>query len=259
MSGQRLPLIGLSCYLEPVDRGVWRSQLSALVPHDYVAAVQAAGGMAVLLPPRRDLTAGSAAGLLERLDALVITGGADVAAQAYGQVQHASVREVRPDRDHAELLLVRVARRMGLPILGVCRGMQVMAVEAGGALEQHVPDRVGHCGHCRGGGEFAERTVRLVAGTRVAHLLGPTASAHCYHHQAVAEHPGYVAAGHDEDGTLEAMEAPGAVFRLGVQWHPESGEDRRLFEALVVAATNGRRSAGVAGAASIDEPASGRR
>lgn len=236
LSGRRLPLIGLTCYVEPVDRGVWRAQRSALLPHDYVTAVQAAGGMAVLLPPRSDLSPDVADELLARLDGLVITGGADVAPQAYGAGRHESVREVRADRDHAELLLVRRARAVGMPLLGVCRGMQVMAVEAGGWLEQHVPDRVGHHGHCLGAGEFARRTVSLVAGTRVAALLGATTTAHCYHHQAVVEHPGYIEAGHDEDGTIEAMEAPGERFCLGVQWHPESSDDRRLFEALVAAA-----------------------
>lgn len=236
VSGQRLPLIGLTCYVEPVDRGVWLRQRSALVPHDYVAAVQAAGGMAVLLPPRHDLTPAMADDLLERLDGLVVTGGADVAPEAYAAQRHESVREVRADRDHCELLLVRRARAAGLPLLGVCRGMQVMAVAAGGTLEQHVPDRVGHSGHCLGAGRFAHRTVSLVEGTRAAGLLGATTTAQCYHHQAVAEHPGYVAAGHDADGTLEAMEAPGDPFCLGVQWHPESGDDRRLFEALAAAA-----------------------
>lgn len=237
VSGQRLPLIGLTCYAEPVDRGAWRGQHSTLLPQDYVAALQAAGGMAVLLPPRSDLTPGMADDLLERLDGLVITGGADVAPEAYGAARHASVREVRADRDHAELLLVRQARAVGMPLLGVCRGMQIMAVQGGGCLEQHVPDRVGDTGHCLGAGEFARRTVRLVARTRMAGLLGATTTAHCYHHQAVAEHPGYVAAGHDAaDGTLEAMEVPGDPFCVGVQWHPESGDDHRLFEALVAAA-----------------------
>ena len=235
----RLPVIGLTCYVEPVDRGVWRAQRSSLVPQDYVAAVQAAGGFAVLVPPRPDLDPDMADGLIRRLDALVITGGADMAPQTYGRTRHEAVQHVRPDRDHAEILLVRRARALGLPLLGVCRGMQVMAVEAGGWLHQHLPDRVGHTEHCLGDGRFGQRTVTLVTGTRLASLLGESTQSHCYHHQAVAEHPGYVAAGHDADGTLEAMEAPGDRFCLGVQWHPETGDDRRLFEGLVAAARCG--------------------
>lgn len=140
-AGSGRPVIGLTAYVEPVDRGVWIDQRSVVLPHDYVAKIEAAGGLAVVLPPRGDLTDGLAQELLARLDGLVVTGGADVESATYGQDPHAWAQEARPERDRSELVLVRVARRLGMPILGICRGMQIMAVEAGGTLEQHVPDR----------------------------------------------------------------------------------------------------------------------
>lgn len=240
------PVIGLTAYDEPVDRGVWIAQRSVLLPHDYVAKIEAVGALAVLLPPRADLTAPVADELLARLDGLIVTGGADVESATYGQDPHPSAQEARPERDRSELALVRAARRRGLPILGICRGMQIMAVEAGGTLEQHVPDRVGHDEHCPRPGVFGRHGVALVAGSRLADLLGPHVDVHSYHHQAVATHPGYRAVGHAPDGTLEAMEADPSrgdrfpSFCVGVQWHPEPGDDERLFVALVQAAAETR-------------------
>ena len=128
----------------------------------------------------------------------------------------------------------------GLPVLGICRGMQVMAVQAGGTLEQHLPDRVGHDGHSPGPGVYGSHPVRTVPGTRVARLLGEEEVVASYHHQSVLTHPGYTAAAWADDGTLEAMEDPDARFRLAVQWHPETGHGR----APVRGARRGRAHAG---------------
>ncbi len=234
------PLIGLTCYVEAVDRGDWVAQRSAVLPYDYVAKIESAGGVAVLLPPRADFTDALAVGVLGRLDGLVVTGGADVEAATYGAAPHPCAQEARPERDRSELALVRVARRHRMPVLGVCRGMQIMAVEAGGTLEQHVPDRVGHAGHSPQVGIFGEHGVQFVAGSALASLLGEHVQVHSYHHQAVSTHPGYVVSGHAPDGTIEAFEDPGLPFCLGVQWHPEPGEDERLFVALVRAASRYR-------------------
>jgi putative glutamine amidotransferase len=159
-----------------------------------------------------------------------------VEATRYGAEPHVSVQAARPDRDQLELALARVSGQRGVPVLGICRGMQVMAVAAGGALEQHVPDRVGHEGHSVAPGTYAVHPVTTVAGTRTAQILGPSVQVPTYHHQSVLGHPGYVASAWADDGTLEAMEDPAAPFRLGVQWHPEVGTDPRLFRALVDAA-----------------------
>jgi putative glutamine amidotransferase len=135
-----------------------------------------------------------------------------------------------------ELALARVAGDAGVPLLGICRGMQVMAVAAGGELEQHLPDRVGHDEHSPAPGRYGEHGVRLAAGSRIGEVLGPRVDVPTYHHQGVLSHPGYQASGWADDGVLEAIEAPEARFRLGVQWHPEVGADARLFAALVEAA-----------------------
>ena len=197
--------------------------------------VERAGGIALLVPPRADADDDLARAVLGRLDGLILAGGADVAPGRYGAAPHPSVQEPRPDRDALELALAAASRAAGLPVLGICRGMQVMAVEAGGVLEQHVPDRVGHDRHSPGPGVYGAHPVHTVPGTRLARLIGDREVTASYHHQSVLAHPGYVPAAWADDGTLEAMEDPGAAFRLAVQWHPETGQDARLFEALVAA------------------------
>jgi putative glutamine amidotransferase len=230
------PVIAISCYLEPASRGDWSDIPSALVPHAYIRQVEAAGGLALLVPPRSDADDALAAEVLERVDGLILSGGADVEASRYGADPHVTVQAARPDRDELELALARVSAERDLPVLGICRGMQVMAVAAGGELEQHVPDRVGHEGHSVAPGTYAVHDVTIVEGTRTAQILGGAVEVPTYHHQSVLTHPGYVPSAWADDGTLEAMEDPEALFRLGVQWHPEIGSDVRLFEALVEAA-----------------------
>ena len=227
------PVIGITCYVEPASRGDWVDVPSALLPQDYVSKVEEAGGIALLVPPRLDADPALAREVLARLDGLILAGGADVEPSRYAAQPHPSVQPGRPDRDALELELATVSAELDLPVLGICRGMQVMAVAAGGDLEQHVPDRVGHAGHSPAPGTYGSHPVTTVAGTRVAAILGPAVDVPTYHHQSVLEHPGYVPAAWAQDGTLEAMEDPRAGFRLAVQWHPEAGADPRLFEALV--------------------------
>jgi len=235
------PVIGVSCYVEDVDRSPWRRQRSAVLPHRYVEQLERAGAVAVVLPPRPDADDDLAAAVLGRLDGLVIAGGADVEAARYDHQPHPTSQAPRPDRDAWELALARVSAALDLPVLGVCRGMQVMAVEAGGVLDQHLPDVVGHDAHCPSPGEYTSHRATPVPGTRLAALLGtepldvPT-----YHHQAVRpqslDATPYRPSAWHADGTLEGMEDPAAGFRLAVQWHPEAGADGRLFDALVAAA-----------------------
>ncbi|WP_406830044.1 gamma-glutamyl-gamma-aminobutyrate hydrolase family protein [Pedococcus sp. KACC 23699] len=227
------PVVGLTCYVEPVTRGPWQDQPSATVPHAYVEKLERAGALVLVVPPRPDADAALALEVLARLDALVIAGGADVDPAHYGQDPHPSVQDPRADRDAMELALAAASAETGTPLLGICRGMQVMAVAAGGLVEQHLPDRVGHDEHLPGDGVYGEHAVTTVAGTRLRRLLGEDTTVPCYHHQSVLTHPGFVASAWAADGTLEAMEDPGAAFRLAVQWHPEMGEDPRLFDALV--------------------------
>lgn len=216
--------------------GHWLGVAGCLVPRDYVTKVERAGGVALLVPPRAGGDAEWAAGVLDRLDGLVLAGGPDLAPARYGRAAHPAVQPAQADRDAAELALCAAAVARGVPLLGICRGMQVMAVAAGGTLEQHLPDVVGHAGHAPAPAHYGRHPVRLAAGSRLAGILGECVEVPSYHHQAVLRHPGYLAAGWDPgDGTLEAMEHAGDAFQLAVQWHPEVSDDGRLFTALVAA------------------------
>jgi putative glutamine amidotransferase len=229
------PIIGITCYVEEAVRGVWASMPHALLPYEYVTKIERAGGIAVLIPPRADADSQIARAVLERLDGLMLAGGVDVDPHRYAAQPHPSVQEARPDRDAFELALAEVTRLWDTPVLGVCRGMQVMAVAAGGTLEQHLPDLVGHDEHSPAPGVYGAHSVRTVEGTTVSALLGEQVVIPSYHHQSVSSHPDYVPAAWAPDGTLEAMESPDARFRLAVQWHPEAGQDDRLFDAFVSA------------------------
>lgn len=229
------PIIGITCYVEDVVRGAWGSMPHALLPHNYVAQVERAGGIAVIIPPRADADEDMARAIVAHLDGLILAGGVDVDPQRYAAQPHPSVQASRPDRDAFELALAAVTRQWDTPVLGICRGMQVMAVAAGGTLEQHVPDRVGHDDHSPAPGVYGSHSVHTVAGSRLSELLGPEAVIPSSHHQSVSSHPGYLPAAWAPDGTLEAMEHPASRFRLAVQWHPEAGQDARLFGALVKA------------------------
>lgn len=227
------PVIGLTTYREHAVWGVWR-QRADLLPTQYADAVEATGGVPLLLPPLAQT--GAADAVVARLDGLVITGGADVDPSRYADAAHPSTADWRPDRDAWEVALLDAAEAVGLPVLGVCRGMQVMAVHAGGVLDQHVPDLVEHDQHSPGGDAFGETEIVTLAGTRVAGLVGERLTVNCHHHQSVRTHPGYAAVAHAADGTLEAMEGAGDRFCVGVQWHPETATDVGLLAGLVRAA-----------------------
>jgi len=230
------PVIGLSTYREQARWGAW-DQPADLLPTVYAEAIEAAGGVPILLPPTTPY-AEAAPAAVARLDGLVISGGADVSPERYGERPHARTTSWRDDRDAWELALLDAADEAGLPLLGVCRGMQVMAVHAGGALDQHVPDLVDHDRHNPGADAFGETQVALAPGSRLASLLGTSLTVHCHHHQSVRTHPGFTAAARAADGLLEAMEAPGDRLCVAVQWHPEVAADAGLFRALVEAAAS---------------------
>ncbi len=233
------PVIGLTAYREEAAWGVWH-QSADLLHRQYADCVVAAGGVPVLLPAVIT-TADQADVLIDRLDGLIICGGADVDPARYGEQPHPRTAGWRTDRDASEAALLAAAERAARPVLGVCRGMQLMAVLAGGSLDQHTPDTVGHLGHGPEPGVFGTVEVTTVPGSRVAALVGPDAEVPCHHHQSVHRHPGFEATATAADGTVEAMEAPGDRFCMAIQWHPEQGTDLALFEALVNAAKERER------------------
>jgi len=234
MSGGERPVIGLTTYREQAAWGVWDTRADVLHA-EYADAVLAAGGVPVLLPPASG-TEAAARSVVARIDALIVSGGADVDPARYGAEPHTRTASWRQDRDAWESALLVAAAEVDLPTLGVCRGMQLMAVTAGGSLDQHTPDVVGHEEHSPGGPEYGEVSVRTEPGSRVREAVGEHADVSCHHHQSVREHPGFNPTAWAPDGTLEAMESPGRRFCVGIQWHPEVGRDHALFEALVAAA-----------------------
>jgi putative glutamine amidotransferase len=235
MAAPDRPVIGISTYRETAAWGVWDT-LADVLHAQYADAVLAAGGVPVLLPPAAG-TDDVARVVVSRIDALVVSGGADVDPGRYAAEPHARTAGWREDLDAWETALLGAADEAGLPTLGVCRGMQLMAVAAGGSLHQHTPELVGHEEHSPGGAAFGRTAVHTAEGSRLHGVLGERVEVGCHHHQSVDTHPGFEPAAWAVDGSLEAMERPGPRFCVAVQWHPEVGTDHTLFAALVAAAT----------------------
>jgi putative glutamine amidotransferase len=230
------PLIGISTYLEEARWGVWTLP-AALLPAGYPRLVQRSGGLAALLPPDDPAAAAAA---VARLDGLVIAGGPDVAPARYGAEPHPRTGPPAADRDAWELALIEAALTGGVPLLGICRGLQLLNVALGGTLVQHLD------GHAGPPGVFVRHTVEPVAGTLLGAVLPEPVSVPTYHHQAVDRlGRGLRVSAYAADGTVEALELPAARgFTLAVQWHPEAGTDTRVMDALVAAARDRACAAG---------------
>jgi len=238
-------VIGLTTYLQQARTGVWDVRASFL-PAIYFEGVGLAGGISVLLPPQ-PVDDAIAESLLDGLDGLIVTGGRDVDPAAYGSRRHPSTDEPGADsraRDAFELALLQAALRRGVPVLGICRGAQVLNVALGGSLHQHLPDVLGHNRHQQGNAVFSTSTITTVPGTQVCALIGASTEAQCYHHQAIDRlGDGLIVSASDADGVIEAVEIdqnrhPGR-WVVAVQWHPEERlDDLRLFAGLVAAAAH---------------------
>jgi putative glutamine amidotransferase len=232
------PAIGICAAVERARWGPWDAEV-ALMPLTYAAAVQAAGGLALVLPPDPAAVEEPAA-LLARLDALVLAGGADVDPAAYGADTEAETDRPWPERDRFELALTREAIERGIPVLGVCRGMQLLNVALGGTLVQHLPRLTGDDRHRHTPGLFSDHEVRLEPGSLAERAAGAERLAvKSHHHQAVDRlGEGLVASGWSvPDDVVEAVELAGRPFVLGVLWHPEEDTRSRVVGALVGAAT----------------------
>lgn len=223
------PLIGITTYVEPARWGAWDLR-AALIPHNYVEAIERAGGRALLVPPAAD----GIDETLDALDGLLFSGGADLDPSVYGAEVHAETKETRLDRDRFELTLLEAALARDMPVLAVCRGSQVLNVARGGDLVQHLPDVVGDDRHKHTPGVFADHDVRVEQDSRLGSLVGEHAPVKSSHHQGYGRvGEGLREVAWADDGTIEALEDPVKRFAVGVLWHPEAGEDAALFEGLV--------------------------
>ena len=240
------PLIGLTMYVADTRWGGWERR-SGVLPESYYELVAAAGGRPMLLPPPGRAPAGpgtAADEVVHALDGLVLTGGGDVDPLAYGERRDPKTGGVDVTRDASERALLAAALRADLPVLAICRGCQVLNVELGGTLYQHLPDAVGHLAHRSAPYVFGDVEVETTPGSIAAAVFGTRPTVLCSHHQAIRDvAPGLVVTAATLDGVVEAVELPSARFVLGVQWHPEEQGDQRPFDALVRAAQGNRTEA----------------
>ena len=223
------PIIGITAYAERVQWGVWDLE-STVVPLAYVRAVDQAGGRPLVVPPSVEAIEET----LDALDGLLLSGGSDIDPTIYGADPHPETNGVRPERDRAEMALLEAALERDMPVLAVCRGLEILNVARGGDLVQHLPDIVGDERHKHTPGVFADHDVDLKPGSRLQHIIGDRAPVKSHHHQGPDRlGEGLEPAAWADDGTVEALEDPSRRFTVGVLWHPEMGEDFALFQALV--------------------------
>jgi putative glutamine amidotransferase len=227
-------VIGITASEHVASWGVWKEE-TALVTVAYVRSVAAAGGIPVVLAP----VPGTAEALIERIDGLMLTGGADLDPTRYGAERHPKTQRPSPARDEFEIELLAAACERAMPVLAICRGLQVLNVARGGTLHQHLPDVVGNETHMSVPGTYGRHSVRVEPDSAVGRMLGQAASVvPAHHHQGVDRiGRGLVPTAWADDGIVEALEDPNYPFLLGVQWHPEVGDDPSLFDGFVAAAT----------------------
>jgi putative glutamine amidotransferase len=232
------PVVGICAAVERVSWGVWDGYEVALAPRNYVRALQRAGAIALILPPDQ-VAVGDPDVLLDRVDALLLAGGADIDPASYGEEPHPETKGTWPERDAFELSLTRRALERDVPVLGICRGMQLINVAMGGTLDQHLPESIGDGRHRSTAGTFGTHHVRLAEGTLACEAAGTDGLlVMSHHHQGVAKvGEGLSVSGWSvDDDIVEAIELPDRRFALGVVWHPEEDETSEIIPALVDAA-----------------------
>ena len=229
------PLIGVCAAVEKAHFGAWKDEPAVLLPLSYARAIHGAGGMMAMLPPDRRATEDPSE-LLDHLDALVLGGGSDIDAESHGAEPHEETVGTNPDRDRFEMALAHGALERGIPLLGICRGMQILNVACGGTLDQHLPDRLGHERHRPVLGSWTEHDVRIEPGSLAARAAGTehlTVKSH--HHQGVDTVPDSLSATAwaTDDESVEAIESGDGSFVLGVLWHPEEDPSDSVIPTLV--------------------------
>ncbi|MFJ8657538.1 gamma-glutamyl-gamma-aminobutyrate hydrolase family protein [Streptomyces rochei] len=223
------PVVAVTADTTVLNWTIWQNVPSAVLPLAYVRKVADAGGSPLLLPPLPD----SAADVMERVDALLMSGGQDIEPARYGAEPGPHALPPDPVRDEAELRALEVAERRGIPVLAVCRGLQLISISRGGTLHEHLPEH-----SPKVPGQYDARRIRIEPGSLTGSTMGTSATVHCHHHQGIDKlGAGLVATAWSEDGVLEAAEDPSARFLVGLQAHAELGEDTvPLFKAFVDAA-----------------------
>jgi putative glutamine amidotransferase len=249
MSDGKRPVIGIAAALEHASWGAW-SRPAALLPYEYLREIQRAGGLALMIPPDPALE-DNPDEVLDQLDGLILAGGCDVDPSTYDAEPHPETKGTVPERDRTELALTRAAVSRDMPVLGICRGMQLLNVALGGTLDQHTPDTVGHEDHRRNRGTFDgnDHDVALTPGSLAAKTAGEeTHGTKSHHHQGVAAlGEGLMVTGIASlDEYPEAIEVPAKQFVLGVQWHPEADEHSRVIASFVQEARDYRNTRGSA-------------
>jgi putative glutamine amidotransferase len=227
------PVIGICSAIETAQWAAWEVLVN-LSPRNYSLAVQRAGGLALILPPD-DVVAEAPDELLDMLDGLILAGGSDIDPGSYGAQPHPETRGTRPERDRFEIALGTRALERDMPVLGICRGMQMLNVVQGGTLNQHVRDLVDNDLHRHTPGVFTDHRVELDPGSLAARVVGgERTEVKSAHHQGVEQlGEGVIATGRADDGLVEAIELPDQSFAVGVLWHPEEDEQSRVVGALV--------------------------
>jgi putative glutamine amidotransferase len=223
------PIIGVTSYDPVASWGAWKAP-ATLVPQNYIDAVITGGGLPLALPAVDDPDA-----VLERVDGLILIGGPDVDPRRYGEAPHEMTRPASQRREAFEFAMLKGAERRDIPVLAICRGVQVLNVLRGGTLHQHLPDVVGSDRHAAAPGHFGAVQVDVVASSLLAGILGDQSVAvECAHHQGIDRlGTGLIVSATATDGVIEGVEDPSMRFLIGVQSHPEAGADQRLFQALV--------------------------
>ncbi len=226
------PIIGITSYSQKQNGNFYS-------PAGYVNAVCLAGGVPILLPPVRS----DPAALLKILDGLVFTGGGDIDPALYNGIMHPTIYGLDPDRDASELTLAQLALKSDIPVLGICRGLEVLMVASGGDLVPHVPDEFGEAVmHRMDALRSTEHNVQILRGTQLAKIIGETELAVVsWHHQAVrTAPPGWYITAQAPDGLIEALEHEHHPWAIALQWHPEMSPDdpiqQQIFRAFIDAA-----------------------
>mgnify|MGYP001165308337 CR=1 FL=1 len=211
--------------------GNWHRH-AAILPSAYISMIENAGGIPIIIPP-----AGETTTLLDMIDGLIVSGGPDIAPALYNQEPGPMTVEFYPKQDEKEISLISEALARDMPLLGVCRGMQILSVAHGGSLHQHLDDVPEHKGHGGYDGTSTDHAVIVEEGSKLEQIMGSSFTVNSTHHQGVVD-PGSlsISAIAKHDGLIEAVERTDKKFCIGVQWHPERGGHDQLFSALVDAA-----------------------